>query len=69
MDAPAFKTDVEASYLAALEREPAFAARVRGARREARFAGGVVPNFFRTPYGPGWALVGDVRYTRDPVTA
>lgn len=68
-DAPAFKTAVEASYLAALEREPAFAARVRGARREARFAGGGVPNFFRTPYGPGWALVGDAGYTRDPVTA
>ena len=23
-----------------------------------------VPNFFRTPYGPGWALVGDAGYTR-----
>jgi flavin-dependent dehydrogenase len=68
-DAATFKTDVEASYLAALDREPAFAERVRHARREARFAGGGVPNFFRKPYGPGWALVGDAGYTRDPVTA
>jgi flavin-dependent dehydrogenase len=68
-DAGAFKADVEGNYLAALEREPAFAERVRHARREARFAGGGVPNFFRKPYGPGWALVGDAGYTRDPVTA
>ena len=26
-------------------------------------------NFFRQPYGPGWALVGDAGYTKDPVTA
>jgi 2-polyprenyl-6-methoxyphenol hydroxylase-like FAD-dependent oxidoreductase len=68
-DAATFKANVEASYLAALEREPQFAERVRDARREARFAGGGVPNFFRKPYGPGWALVGDAGYTRDPVTA
>ena len=68
-DAAEFKTDVEANYLAALEREPQFAERVRHAHREARFAGGGVPNFFRKPYGPGWALVGDAGYTRDPVTA
>jgi 2-polyprenyl-6-methoxyphenol hydroxylase-like FAD-dependent oxidoreductase len=68
-DAAEFKTDVEANYLQALEREPQFAERVRHARREARFAGGGVPNFFRKPYGPGWVLVGDAGYTRDPVTA
>jgi 2-polyprenyl-6-methoxyphenol hydroxylase-like FAD-dependent oxidoreductase len=68
-DAGLFKADVEGNYLAALDREPQFAERVRHARREARFAGGGVPNFFRKPYGPGWALVGDAGYTRDPVTA
>jgi 2-polyprenyl-6-methoxyphenol hydroxylase-like FAD-dependent oxidoreductase len=25
-----------------------------------------VPNFFRKPYGPGWALVGDAGYHKDP---
>jgi 2-polyprenyl-6-methoxyphenol hydroxylase-like FAD-dependent oxidoreductase len=67
--AGAFKANVEANYFEALDREPAFAARVRAATREERFAGGGVPNFFRKPYGAGWALVGDAGYTRDPITA
>jgi 2-polyprenyl-6-methoxyphenol hydroxylase-like FAD-dependent oxidoreductase len=28
-----------------------------------------VPNFFRKPFGPGWALVGDAGYNKDPITA
>ena len=48
---------------------PEFAERVRGAKREAPFAGAAVPNFFRKPYGPGWALVGDAGYNKDPITA
>ena len=28
-----------------------------------------VPNYFRRPYGPGWALVGDAGYNKDPITA
>jgi 2-polyprenyl-6-methoxyphenol hydroxylase-like FAD-dependent oxidoreductase len=27
-----------------------------------------LPNFFRKPYGPGWALVGDAGYHKDPYT-
>ena len=27
-----------------------------------------MPNFFRKPFGPGWALVGDAGYMKDPVT-
>ena len=27
------------------------------------------PNFYRTSHGPGWALVGDAAYTKDPVRA
>jgi flavin-dependent dehydrogenase len=68
-EATAYKSDVEANYLKTLELAPEFAARVRGAQREERFAGGAVPNFFRKPYGPGWALVGDAGYTKDPITA
>jgi flavin-dependent dehydrogenase len=68
-EASAYKADVEANYLATFELEPSFAERVRGATRVERFAGGAVPNFFRTPYGPGWALVGDAGYTKDPITA
>jgi len=68
-EASAYKTDVEANYLKTLELAPEFAARVRAARREAPFSGGSVPNFFRKPFGPGWALVGDAGYTKDPITA
>ena len=45
-----------------LELAPAFAERVRAATREERFVGTAVPNYFRRPYGPGWALVGDAGY-------
>ena len=31
--------------------------------------GAAVPNYFRKPYGPGWALVGDAGYNKDPITA
>nr|WSW49178.1 hypothetical protein OG296_39645 [Streptomyces sp. NBC_01001] len=31
--------------------------------------GTAVPNRFRRPYGPGWALVGDSGYLKDFVTA
>jgi 2-polyprenyl-6-methoxyphenol hydroxylase-like FAD-dependent oxidoreductase len=63
------KKDVEANFLATLELVPELAERVRGAKRESKFAGAVTPNFFRKPYGPGWALVGDAGYIKDPITA
>lgn len=66
--AGAFRRDVEANYLAGLDLEPDFAKRVKSATREQRFVGGGVPNFFRKPFGPGWALVGDAGYTKDPIT-
>jgi flavin-dependent dehydrogenase len=62
------KRDVEGNYRKTLEMAPAFAERVRGASREARFAGTAVPNYFRKPYGPGWALVGDAGYNKDFIT-
>jgi len=61
--------DVEGNVLKTLELEPSFAERVRAAKREEPFAGGSVPGFFRKPYGPGWALVGDAGYNKDPITA
>ncbi|HYT39501.1 MAG TPA: NAD(P)/FAD-dependent oxidoreductase [Acidimicrobiia bacterium] len=68
-ESTAYKADVEANYLKTLELSPGVADRVRAATREERFSGGAVPNFFRQPYGPGWALVGDAGYNRDPITA
>jgi flavin-dependent dehydrogenase len=64
-----FKRDLEASYLAAIDREPEFAKKIRAATRVDRIVGEGVPNFFRKPFGPGWALVGDAGYTKDPITA
>jgi 2-polyprenyl-6-methoxyphenol hydroxylase-like FAD-dependent oxidoreductase len=63
------KKDVEGNFWKALELAPEFAARVRRAKREENFAGAALPNFFRKPYGPGWALVGDAGYLKDPITA
>jgi len=63
------KKDVEGHYLKTLDLVPAFAERLRRAKRETPFAGAPVPNFLRKPYGPGWALVGDAAYNKDPITA
>jgi flavin-dependent dehydrogenase len=64
------RADVEGTYMRSFDLVPEFAERVRGARREARFVGTAgVPNFLRKPYGPGWALVGDAGYHKDPITA
>jgi 2-polyprenyl-6-methoxyphenol hydroxylase-like FAD-dependent oxidoreductase len=62
------KKDIEGNYLMTIDLAPSFADRLRGAKREARFAGAAVPNYFRKPYGPGWALVGDAGYNRDFIT-
>jgi 2-polyprenyl-6-methoxyphenol hydroxylase-like FAD-dependent oxidoreductase len=63
------KKDVENNFLKMLDLAPDFADRVRDAKREAPFAGAAVPNFFRKPFGPGWVLVGDAGYNKDPITA
>ena len=60
---------IEGNFLETLELAPSFADRVRTAKREDRFAGAAVSNFFRKPYGPGWALVGDAGYNKDFITA
>ena len=48
---------------------PTFAERVGPGKRESRFYGSAVHNYFRKPYGPGWVLVGDAGYDRDFITA
>lgn len=63
------KTDIEGNFTKAIGLAPAFAERVRSATRETRFSGAVTPNFFLKPFGPGWALVGDAGYLKDPITA
>jgi 2-polyprenyl-6-methoxyphenol hydroxylase-like FAD-dependent oxidoreductase len=64
------RRDVEGAFARAFELVPEFAERLRAATRETRIVGtGDLPNYFRKPYGPGWALVGDAGYHKDPITA
>jgi flavin-dependent dehydrogenase len=66
---PAYRADIEGTFFSILDAAPSFAAQVRAGRREERWMGTAdLPNFFRKPYGPGWALVGDAGYMKDPVT-
>lgn len=69
--AQTFRGDVEGGFLQVLAANaPELAADVRRARLVGRlrgFAG--VPGHFRNAHGPGWALVGDAGYYKDPLTA
>jgi flavin-dependent dehydrogenase len=64
------RTDINAHILNALDTVPALAERVHTGHREERYCGaGDLPNFLRTPQGPGWALVGDAGCHKDPYMA
>src|SRR5581483_6633906 len=63
------REDIEGHYMEAVRRDPWLAEQLTHATREERFAGTAdLPNFFRKPFGPGWALVGDAGYHKDPIT-
>jgi 2-polyprenyl-6-methoxyphenol hydroxylase-like FAD-dependent oxidoreductase len=63
------KDDIEGNFMKLFDLAPEFAERIRAGKRETRIIGAPTPNFFRKPYGPGWALVGDAGYLKDPITA
>ena len=66
-----YRGDIEGTFFRLVEAaSPAFAERVRAgeARREAGSGRRRRDNFFRQPYGPGWALCGDAGYHKDFVT-
>jgi flavin-dependent dehydrogenase len=66
----AVRHDIEGHYHRTIaEIAPELADQLRGSRREDRWIGAAVPSWFRCPYGPGWALVGDAGYLKDPCTA
>ncbi|MFP3900436.1 MAG: NAD(P)/FAD-dependent oxidoreductase [Acidimicrobiia bacterium] len=66
---PAYRADVEGTYLRTLELAPDLASRVGRGNRAAPFRGtNVLPNYYRKPHGPGWALVGDAGHHKDPTT-
>jgi flavin-dependent dehydrogenase len=65
-----FRRNLALNFQLALDGLGEIGERVRAARREEPFRGtNDLPNRFHRPYGPGWALVGDAGYHRDPLTA
>jgi flavin-dependent dehydrogenase len=64
------RRDVEGEFMKAVDLVPDFAGRVRAGRRAERFYGcSDLPNFYRKPYGSGWALIGDAGLHKDPYLA
>jgi flavin-dependent dehydrogenase len=64
------RADLEGHFLRALGLAPSLNEHLRTGTRTDRFRGtGQLPNFYRRPYGDGWALVGDAGYHKDPILA
>ena len=62
------RKDPGAYGMAVFEGSPGLAARVRAATQAERWLGLTGrASFFRKPFGPGWALVGDAGYLKDPI--
>jgi 2-polyprenyl-6-methoxyphenol hydroxylase-like FAD-dependent oxidoreductase len=69
-DFNAGRHDVEGTFMRAVEQAQPLAERMRSGTREERFhAATDLAGYFRKPYGPGWALVGDAGYHLHPITA
>jgi 2-polyprenyl-6-methoxyphenol hydroxylase-like FAD-dependent oxidoreductase len=67
---PAVRADPITNYQRDIDLVPEFAEHVRSGKQEDRLVGSAnTANYFRRPYGPGWALVGDAGYHHDPSTA
>lgn len=66
----AMQPDISAGFCRTLEAiAPDLARRVARAEQRSRLRGFAdVRGFYRKPSGPGWALVGDAGYFRDPIT-
>jgi 2-polyprenyl-6-methoxyphenol hydroxylase-like FAD-dependent oxidoreductase len=64
------RVDLERNFLKTIALAPSLSERVQAGHLEGRFMGsGDLPNFYRKPYGHGWALVGDAGYHKDPYLA
>jgi flavin-dependent dehydrogenase len=62
-----FRSDHAAAFEARVRRLPEMARRMQNAHLEGKLIGlKGVDNYFRKPYGPGWALTGDAGYLKDP---
>jgi flavin-dependent dehydrogenase len=62
--------NLERAYTSALRQIPSLGERVLEGEQVERLAGmASIPNFFRRSAGPGWVLVGDAGYHKDPAAA
>jgi len=69
-DTGAYRADIDRSFHESLDLAPSLAQRVRAGERVERYRFTTdLDGFLRRPSGPGWALVGDAGYHKDPVTA
>jgi flavin-dependent dehydrogenase len=68
-ESAANRHDFQRHYLKTLGLVPALVDRMRDAKQVEGFHNASVPNYFRKPFGEGWALAGDAGYSRDPITA
>lgn len=65
-----FRGNIDRAFRAAISQNPEYAEILSRGTREEPYRGMVdLPNFFRRSHGPGWALVGDAGYDKDPVSA
>ena len=64
------RRDHEALSAAHIARKPGLSERLAGAEAVGSWRGaGDLVNFYRVPFGPGWALVGDAGQHKEPITA
>jgi 2-polyprenyl-6-methoxyphenol hydroxylase-like FAD-dependent oxidoreductase len=69
-DQAAYRADLEKEFRQTQQLAPGLAERVASGERVERFRFTTqTEGFFRVPAGPGWALVGDAGYHKDPITA
>jgi flavin-dependent dehydrogenase len=69
-DLPTVRSNVEKHHSAVIaQHAPELWEPMQAGKRESRYVGGAIPSHVRKPYGPGWALVGDAGYQKDPCTA
>ncbi|HEX7262898.1 MAG TPA: FAD-dependent monooxygenase [Candidatus Dormibacteraeota bacterium] len=64
-----FRTDHVAAFTARAKMLPEMKRRMQNAKLEGKLIGSKgIENYFRKPFGPGWALTGDAGYLKDPST-
>jgi len=69
-EAERYRGRIEAAFAETIAEVPHLADRLNGGQRVERFRWAPVgAGFFRQAGGPGWALVGDAGYHKDPITA